>query len=227
MHGMAGSAALLVLAVAQAASPGVAVGYVLLFGIGSMLGMGALSAVIAVPLAVSARWLTWANRGLQGAVGVVTIAVGVMTILASPVHAQDAAPPPGAAVSGTAGGVAPPPPGKEPRKIRTLTVRANSAKGASEAQRATLYEEAAADPRGGKASAGTAMWRTEQVDGPAGPGTETAVRADILIPERGLKMTMSFRRNTDARLPATHTVDLIFTLPPDFAGGASAMCPAS
>jgi cytochrome c biogenesis protein CcdA len=80
MHGMAGSAALLVLAVSQAANPAQAVAYVLLFGTGSMLGMGALSAVIAVPLAVSARWLTWANRGLQGAVGVVTIAVGVGTI---------------------------------------------------------------------------------------------------------------------------------------------------
>ena len=42
--------------------------------------MGALSVVIAVPLAVSARWLTWANRGLQGVVGVVTIAIGGMTI---------------------------------------------------------------------------------------------------------------------------------------------------
>ena len=80
MHGMAGSAALLVLAVSQAANPAQAVAYVLLFGVGSMLGMAALSAVIAVPLAVSARWLTWANRGLQGAVGVVTIAVGVGTM---------------------------------------------------------------------------------------------------------------------------------------------------
>ena len=80
MHGMAGSAALLVLAVSQAAHPATAVAYVLLFGLGSMLGMAALSAVIAVPLAVSARWLTWANRGLQGAVGVVTIAVGVGTM---------------------------------------------------------------------------------------------------------------------------------------------------
>jgi hypothetical protein len=42
--------------------------------------MGALSTVIAVPLTVSARWLTWANRGLQGAVGVVTIGIGAMTI---------------------------------------------------------------------------------------------------------------------------------------------------
>ena len=80
MHGMAGSAALLVLAVSQAANPVYGLLYVLLFGIGSMLGMGALSTVIAVPLAVSARWLTWANRGLQGAVGVVTIGIGAMTI---------------------------------------------------------------------------------------------------------------------------------------------------
>jgi ABC-type nickel/cobalt efflux system permease component RcnA len=81
MHGMAGSAALLVLAVTQAASPAIGLGYVALFGIGSMIGMGALSSVIALPLAVSARWLTSANRGLQGAVGVVTIAIGIMTIV--------------------------------------------------------------------------------------------------------------------------------------------------
>src|SRR5450432_2488815 len=66
MHGMAGSAALLVLAVTQASSPAAGLGYVALFGIGSMVGMAALSGVIAVPIAVSARWLTWANRGLQG-----------------------------------------------------------------------------------------------------------------------------------------------------------------
>ena len=80
MHGMAGSAALLVLAVSQASSPAAGLGYVALFGIGSMVGMGALSMVIAVPLAVSARWLTWANSGLQGAVGAVTIAIGATTI---------------------------------------------------------------------------------------------------------------------------------------------------
>ena len=81
MHGMAGSAALLVLAVSQATSPAIGLGYVALFGVGSMIGMGVLSSVIAVPLAVSARWLTSANRGLQGAVGIVTIAIGVMTII--------------------------------------------------------------------------------------------------------------------------------------------------
>jgi hypothetical protein len=80
MHGMAGSAALLVLAVSQVANPAAGMAYVLLFGVGSMLGMGALSVVIAVPLAVSARWLTWANRALQAGVGAITIAIGAMTI---------------------------------------------------------------------------------------------------------------------------------------------------
>ena len=83
MHGMAGSAALLVLTVSQAPSVASGLGYVALFGVGSMIGMGALSTVIAVPLAVSARWLTWANSGLQGAVGLVTIAIGVRTIVAT------------------------------------------------------------------------------------------------------------------------------------------------
>ncbi|WOH54346.1 urease accessory protein [Bradyrhizobium sp. sBnM-33] len=81
MHGMAGSAALLVLAVTQASSAAVGLGYIALFGVGSMIGMGALSTAIAVPLAVSARWLTWANRGLQGAVGLTTIAIGIMTVV--------------------------------------------------------------------------------------------------------------------------------------------------
>jgi hypothetical protein len=81
MHGMAGSAALLVLTVSQAPNAAIGVGYVALFGVGSMIGMGALSTVIAVPIAISARWLTFANRGLQGAVGLVTMAIGMHTIV--------------------------------------------------------------------------------------------------------------------------------------------------
>ena len=81
MHGMAGSAALLVLAATQAASPAAGLFYVVLFGIGSMIGMGVLSLVIAVPLAFSARFLTVANRALQAVVGAVTIAIGFVTLV--------------------------------------------------------------------------------------------------------------------------------------------------
>jgi hypothetical protein len=81
MHGMAGSAALLLLTASQAPSAAIGLGYIALFGVGSMIGMGALSVVIAVPLVVSARWLSPANSGLQGAVGAITIAIGVSTII--------------------------------------------------------------------------------------------------------------------------------------------------
>ena len=80
VHGMAGSAALLVLAASQIASPLLALGYVIVFGIGSMIGMGLLSVVIAAPLALSARFLTWANSSLQLGIGTVTVAIGLLTI---------------------------------------------------------------------------------------------------------------------------------------------------
>jgi hypothetical protein len=67
----------------QASSATAGLGYIALFGIGSMIGMGLLSGVIAVPIAVSARWLTSANRSLQGAVGLVTVAIGLHTIVAT------------------------------------------------------------------------------------------------------------------------------------------------
>ncbi len=82
-HGMAGSAALLLLTVSQVHSPWAGLAYVLLFGVGSMLGMAAVSAVISVPLLLTGRFLTFANRALQGAVGLATIAIGAATIQAT------------------------------------------------------------------------------------------------------------------------------------------------
>ena len=80
MHGIAGSAALFVLTASSAASPALGFGYVALFGLGSILGMAMLSAVIAVPLTLSARFLTWANRGIQGATGAATLGLGAFTM---------------------------------------------------------------------------------------------------------------------------------------------------
>lgn len=80
MHGMAGSAALFVLTASTAASPTLGFGYVALFGLGSILGMALLSAVIAVPLAWSAKFMTWANRSIQGATGVATFGLGLFTM---------------------------------------------------------------------------------------------------------------------------------------------------
>jgi hypothetical protein len=92
------------------------------------------------------------------------------------------------------------------------------------AQRVVLYDEDPSDPKG-KQYVGSVVWRTEQVKGSNGQPGDIAVRADIDIPERKFKMTMSFRRNTDTSLPASHTAELTFVLPPDYEGGTVANVP--
>jgi hypothetical protein len=86
------------------------------------------------------------------------------------------------------------------------------------AQRVVLYDEDPSDPKG-KQYVGSVIWRTEQIKPSAGQKADVAVRADVDIPDRKFKMTMSFRRNTDSSLPASHTAELTFILPPDFSGG--------
>jgi ATP-dependent protease ClpP protease subunit len=89
---------------------------------------------------------------------------------------------------------------------------------AEEKQRVVLYDEDRSDPKG-KQYAGSVVWRTERVKASGGQQSDIAVRADIEVPDRKFKMTMSFRRNMDTSLPASHTVELSFILPPDFRGG--------
>jgi type II secretory pathway pseudopilin PulG len=86
------------------------------------------------------------------------------------------------------------------------------------AQRVVLYDEDLSDPRG-RQYVGQAVWRTDQVGGSNGQSSDIAVRADVEIPDRKLKMTFMFRRNKDSSLPASHTVELIFVVPPDFVDG--------
>jgi ABC-type nickel/cobalt efflux system permease component RcnA len=81
VHGMAGSASLIVLTAVTLESPGWGIAYILLFGIGTIVGMGLLSVVIAAPITLTARSLTVANSALQLAIGALTIAIGVSTLM--------------------------------------------------------------------------------------------------------------------------------------------------
>lgn len=76
MHGLAGSAALLLLTVATVGRPALGILYVALFGLGSIFGMGLLSLVVAVPLRACARHATPLLGGLQLIVGVGTMLLG-------------------------------------------------------------------------------------------------------------------------------------------------------
>ena len=83
VHGMAGSAALLVLTTQIVSSPQVGLIYVGFFGLGSVFGMAALSSLIAIPLSRSATALTCVNRAIQGGIGVWTLLLGAHVIYQS------------------------------------------------------------------------------------------------------------------------------------------------
>jgi len=71
---------------------------------------------------------------------------------------------------------------------------------------------------GDKRSDGTVVWRTEQVKTPDGRD-DLAIRADLEIPDRNLKLAMLLRRNLDPSMSASHLIELTFAVPPDFIDG--------
>jgi hypothetical protein len=93
-----------------------------------------------------------------------------------------------------------------------------TAPAAAVAQKVVLYDEDPNNPQGAR-YVGSAIWRTETVSPGPGLAPELAVRADVDIPERHLRMTWSLRRNTDKALPASHTIEVLFSLPADFPEG--------
>ena len=99
-----------------------------------------------------------------------------------------------------------------------------NAPAAAVAQKVVLYDEDPSDPKG-KRYVGSALWRTETVSPGPGLAPELAIRADVEIPERHMRMTWSLRRNTDKALPASHTIEIMFTLPADFDQGGIANVP--
>ena len=76
VHGMAGSAALVLLSLEELRSPALGFAYIAIFGFGSILGMALLSAAIAVPLRLSSRHLKRAHDGLSAAFGLATLLLG-------------------------------------------------------------------------------------------------------------------------------------------------------
>jgi ABC-type nickel/cobalt efflux system permease component RcnA len=77
MHGLAGSAALTLLVLAQIQSVTLGIVYLAVFGIGSSLGMLLMSGLIGLPFALTGRRLTRINYGLQTVAGCISIAFGL------------------------------------------------------------------------------------------------------------------------------------------------------
>jgi ABC-type nickel/cobalt efflux system permease component RcnA len=80
VHGMAGSAALIVFALGSVQSLWEGLAYIAIFGVGSIFGMTVLAVIISLPLRWSARSLTWAHNGLTAVLGVFTLGLGVLML---------------------------------------------------------------------------------------------------------------------------------------------------
>ncbi|PCH98068.1 MAG: urease accessory protein [Gammaproteobacteria bacterium] len=84
MHGLAGTAALILLTLDTIESFTFSMIYIALFGVGSIAGMLLLSVIIAVPLRASSK-LTWLHNGLQAGIAVLTVSLGASIIYQSSV----------------------------------------------------------------------------------------------------------------------------------------------
>jgi high-affinity nickel permease len=80
VHGMAGSAALIVLSLGAMQSVGRALLYIVTFGIGSVAGMAVLSAAIAYPLRLSAKQLGERHQVITVLVGAFSCALGAIVV---------------------------------------------------------------------------------------------------------------------------------------------------
>jgi hypothetical protein len=76
MHGTAGSGGLLVLT-AAAGSVINSIGYVIVFGLGSIAGMAALSFVASYPLGILEKSASWITNVAMAALGCVAIMIGL------------------------------------------------------------------------------------------------------------------------------------------------------
>jgi hypothetical protein len=82
------------------------------------------------------------------------------------------------------------------------------------AQRAVIFEENQIDPQRPLISAGRAIWRLDAVNSGQGQPLETVIRGHVDLPGAGLTLNLVLRRNLDAALPASHTIELTFNTSP-------------
>ncbi|WP_420407154.1 hypothetical protein [Hoeflea sp.] len=85
-------------------------------------------------------------------------------------------------------------------------------------QRMILYEERLGQ-QALEVKNGSVVWTL--VSEPSGDGPdEQVIRGEINNPDTGLSALLTIRKNNDASLPASHLVEIVFALPPEFDGGS-------
>jgi ABC-type nickel/cobalt efflux system permease component RcnA len=79
MHGLAGSAAVMLVLIPQLPSFAAGLGYLVLFGLGTMLSMAVITLLMGVPFALSSGFRRL-SKGVTGVAGMASIVFGVMLI---------------------------------------------------------------------------------------------------------------------------------------------------
>ena len=77
VHGLAGSAAVALLVLTTINQPGWAIAYLLVFGIGTIVGMMLITAAVALPFTYTLRHFTRLNQGLAVASGAISLSFGL------------------------------------------------------------------------------------------------------------------------------------------------------
>ncbi|QCM00605.1 hypothetical protein CFBP6624_10980 [Agrobacterium tumefaciens] len=130
------------------------------------------------------------------------------------VYEQNVAPPPaGEAPANTAGA-----PAGTPNGTPAGTPPAQQPAAAATGDRMFLYEEVLGQTVP-TAIQGSVSWSLQQENDAEGKPSPT-VQGQITVPGRGLSALITFKRNTDPSLPASHLIEIVFSVSPGFEGGA-------
>jgi len=81
VHGLAGSAALLLIVLSTVQTLGQGILYITVFGIGSIIGMVLIGLLVSIPLVLSATYGGRAQTLMQGLASVGSVALGIMIIV--------------------------------------------------------------------------------------------------------------------------------------------------
>jgi high-affinity nickel-transport protein len=80
VHGLAGSAAIALLVLSTIRGTAAALGYLALFGVGTILGMTAITGLLSLPFTIQAARVRRAQRGLAVTAGAISVAFGLYLV---------------------------------------------------------------------------------------------------------------------------------------------------
>ncbi len=85
-------------------------------------------------------------------------------------------------------------------------------------QQALLYEERGGTETG-SVERGNVVWSVIEESPEEGQPAQPAIRASVTMPNSKVELKMTIRKNTDQSIPASHLIEMVFTVPEDFPGG--------